>query len=69
MAAAQTNGVNGHGPSSGLRSRTAAGDVSADEQSLLDRIGEALARLGRVKRVGLTVDDKDAFVKALNRKK
>ncbi|EGR46307.1 uncharacterized protein TRIREDRAFT_80310 [Trichoderma reesei QM6a] len=40
------------------------GGVSSEEQKLLDWIGEALARLSRVKRVGLTMKDKAAFVKA-----
>jgi hypothetical protein len=35
---------------------------TAEEQKLLDRVGEALARLGRVKRVGLTLKEKKAFV-------
>ena len=39
-------------------------DLTADEQRLLDRVAEALARLGRSKRVGLTLEDKKAFVKA-----
>ena len=39
-------------------------EVSFEEQRVLDRIGEALARLGRNKRVGLTLRDKEAFVKA-----
>ncbi|AEO56720.1 hypothetical protein MYCTH_2090897 [Thermothelomyces thermophilus ATCC 42464] len=37
---------------------------TAEEQQLLDRIGEALARLGRAKRVGLTLKEKAAFLKA-----
>lgn len=37
--------------------------VSADEQRVLDRVAEDLARLGRVKRVGLGVEDKVAFCK------
>lgn len=40
------------------------GGISSEEQKLLDWIGEALARLSRVKRVGLTMKDKAAFVKA-----
>ncbi|KAM3550211.1 hypothetical protein MY1884_008364 [Beauveria asiatica] len=65
--------TNGGAPSANgeLRSR-AAGDaahVTPEEQRVLDGIAEALARLGRVKRVGLTVEDKAAFVKALNRKR
>jgi hypothetical protein len=37
---------------------------TAEEQQLLDRVGEALARLGRVKRVGLTLRDKKRFLAA-----
>ncbi|KAF2657256.1 hypothetical protein K491DRAFT_691274 [Lophiostoma macrostomum CBS 122681] len=37
--------------------------VSADEQKVLDRVGEDLARLGRVKRVGLGVQEKISFLK------
>lgn len=40
--------------------------LSHDEQRLLNRIAEALARLSRVKRVGLTMEDKAAFVAALS---
>lgn len=53
--------------SSGLRNR--AGGMTSEEQKVLDRIAEALARLGRVKRVGLTLQDKAAFVQAINGKK
>ncbi|KAH7309542.1 hypothetical protein B0I35DRAFT_440200 [Stachybotrys elegans] len=60
-AAAQTNGV------SEVRNRGTS-DLSPEEQRVLDRIGEALARLGRVKRVGLTMKDKESFVKALRSK-
>lgn len=38
--------------------------ISPDERRILDKVGEALARLGRSKRVGLTLKDKDMFVKA-----
>lgn len=38
--------------------------INSEEQKLLDWIGEALARLSRVKRVGLTLKDKAAFVRA-----
>jgi 1-acylglycerol-3-phosphate O-acyltransferase len=41
--------------------------VSFEEQRVLDRVGEALARLGRNKRVGLTLRDKAAFVQAWQR--
>jgi len=37
------------------------GGVAADEQRVLDRVAEDLARLGRVKRVGLGVEEKVAF--------
>ena len=36
--------------------------ISKDEKAFLDKIAEALARLGRVKRVGLDVKDKIDFV-------
>ncbi|KAM4064514.1 vacuolar protein sorting protein [Hirsutella rhossiliensis] len=63
--ATTTNGARGE-----LRQRKSAdSDLSGDEQKLLDRIAEALARLSRVKRVGLTMNDKTAFVAALNGKK
>lgn len=39
------------------------GDVNAQEQKVLDRVAEDLARLGRVKRVGLDVGDKIDFLK------
>lgn len=38
--------------------------ITTEEQKLLDKVSEALARLTRVKRVGLTVKDKADFVKA-----
>ncbi|KAH8704585.1 hypothetical protein GQ44DRAFT_716558 [Phaeosphaeriaceae sp. PMI808] len=43
--------------------------VSAEEQKVLDRVGEDLARLGRVKRVGLGVEDKIEFVKVWGSRK
>lgn len=67
-AAAKTNGASS--VPADLRYRNDVGAaVSGDEQRVLDRIGEALARLGRVKRVGLTMKDKAAFVEALKGKK
>ncbi|ORX94297.1 hypothetical protein BCR34DRAFT_677685 [Clohesyomyces aquaticus] len=39
------------------------GKLGKDEQVVLDRVSEDLARLGRVKRVGLGVQDKIEFVK------
>jgi 1-acylglycerol-3-phosphate O-acyltransferase len=40
------------------------GPLDGEERKWLDRIGEDLARLGRVKRVGLGVKEKQDFVKA-----
>ncbi|CAI7614561.1 unnamed protein product [Penicillium pancosmium] len=39
------------------------GEVSGADSALLDQVGEALARLGRVKRVGLGVKEKVDFVR------
>ncbi|KAJ6152197.1 hypothetical protein N7497_006516 [Penicillium chrysogenum] len=38
--------------------------VSSSEKALLDNVGESLARLGRVKRVGLGVKEKQEFSRA-----
>ena len=38
--------------------------MTSEEQRFLEKIGDALARLGRVKRVGLGVKEKAAFVEA-----
>ena len=43
-------------------------EISAEERRTLDKVGEALARLGRVKRVGLTVRDKGDFIKAFSKR-
>ncbi|CAK7567338.1 MAG: Lysophosphatidic acid:oleoyl-CoA acyltransferase 1 [Sporothrix epigloea] len=43
--------------------------VAGNAPSILDRVAEALARLGRNKRVGLTLQDKEVFVKAWKRSK
>lgn len=37
--------------------------ITPAEKALLDDVGEALARLGRVKRVGLGVKEKQDFVR------
>ncbi|KAH0553077.1 hypothetical protein GP486_006730 [Trichoglossum hirsutum] len=54
-----------------IPSRKASGvnnrDITTDEKRLLEKVSEALARLGRVKRVGLGVKDKVAFVEAWGR--
>ncbi|KAI1266695.1 hypothetical protein F5Y18DRAFT_425948 [Xylariaceae sp. FL1019] len=44
-------------------------DLTPDEHKLLDRVAEALARLARNKRVGLTLNDKAAFVDAWAKKR
>lgn len=44
------------------------GPVTVQEQRVLDRVAENLARLGRNKRVGLTVEDKAKFVEAWEKK-
>ena len=44
-------------------------EVNAEEKRILDKVGEALARLGRVKRVGLTVRDKAGFVEAWSKRR
>ncbi|KAM3081638.1 Lysophosphatidic acid:oleoyl-CoA acyltransferase 1 [Clarireedia jacksonii] len=44
-------------------------DITPEEQRVLDKVGEALARLGRVKRVGLSVKDKTAFVDVWSKKR
>jgi hypothetical protein len=43
--------------------------ITKDEQKVLDRVGEDLARLGRVKRVGLGVPEKIEFVKIWSSRK
>ena len=41
-----------------------AESTNAAEKRVLEKVAEALARLGRVKRVGLGVKDKGEFIKA-----
>lgn len=43
------------------------GPATREEKAFLDKIGEALARLGRVKRVALGVREKQEFVKSWTR--
>lgn len=38
-------------------------DLTREDKAVLDYVGEALARLGRIKRVGLGVQEKQEFVK------
>ncbi|KAG7105330.1 hypothetical protein HYQ44_016642 [Verticillium longisporum] len=63
---AQTNGAHAWHDESDVTRRGA--DVTMEEQRVLDKVAEALARLGRNKRVGLTLKDKAAFVDTWNRR-
>jgi len=45
------------------------GELNESETAVLDKIAEALARLGRVKRLGLSVQDKIAFVKVWSKRR
>ncbi|KAF9872054.1 vacuolar protein sorting protein vps66 [Colletotrichum karsti] len=72
-SAAQTNGVSSSSSAdSGSAQRRMGGEpstLSTEEQRVLDKVAEALARLCRNKRVGLTLRDKAAFVDAWNGRK
>ncbi|KAF6830636.1 vacuolar protein sorting protein vps66 [Colletotrichum plurivorum] len=74
-SAAQTNGVSSSSSSAdaGSAQRRTGADaphaLSAEEQRVLDKVAEALARLCRNKRVGLTLRDKAAFVDAWSGRK
>lgn len=66
------NGVHGNHGSGGDGMHVDVGEndgVSAEEQKVLDRVGEDLARLGRVKRVGLGVQEKIQFIKVWGSRK
>ena len=52
-----------------LLSSEDAESMNAAEKRILNKVAEALARLGRVKRVGLGVKDKDEFVKVWTNKR
>lgn len=52
---------------SGANGTSGVPEITPEEQSRLDQVGEALARLGRVKRVGLGVKDKREFVRMWTR--
>ncbi|KAJ9134611.1 Acyltransferase [Pleurostoma richardsiae] len=62
--ASATNGVEPVDSSSAGEGGDGEEELTPEEQRVLDRIAEALARLGRNKRVGLTLRDKAAFVEA-----
>ncbi|KAM0327691.1 hypothetical protein ACHAQA_005986 [Verticillium albo-atrum] len=73
---AKTNGAHSTAlDSEGLTRRGGGGggdsdvDVTTEEQRVLDKVAEALARLGRNKRVGLTLKDKASFVDSWNKRK
>ncbi|KAF4849720.1 putative lysophosphatidic acid:oleoyl-CoA acyltransferase [Colletotrichum siamense] len=71
-SAAQTNGVSSSHDTGSSAQRRMGGEptgLSAEEQRVLDKVAEALARLCRNKRVGLTLRDKAAFVEAWSGRK
>lgn len=43
--------------------------LTVEEKAVLDKVGEALARLGRVKRVNIGVREKIEFVKLWGRRR
>lgn len=58
------------GPSAGRgKSGDAGVELNDGEIKVLDKIAEALARLGRVKRVGLGVEDKVKFVQVWSKRR
>lgn len=57
------NGVKHDGGDGDSEDEDGQKGISGEEQKVLDRVGEDLARLGRVKRVGLGVDTKIDFVR------
>ncbi|KAH8888793.1 acyltransferase-like protein [Thozetella sp. PMI_491] len=63
VARGETTGTD-FGGSRRSPSEHSEGELTDEEQRVLDRVAEALARLGRNKRVGLTLRDKAAFVEA-----
>lgn len=59
-----------HGPAAASGSDISSSvsrKITAEERKTLDKVGEALARLGRVKRVGLTTRDKVDFIEAFSK--
>ncbi|KJR87625.1 vacuolar protein sorting protein Vps66 [Sporothrix schenckii 1099-18] len=63
----ETGTLAGEASSCGGSSGKNYSDLTPDEKHVLDRVAESLARLGRNKRVGLTLGDKEAFVQAWRR--
>ncbi|KXX81489.1 putative lysophosphatidic acid:oleoyl-CoA acyltransferase [Madurella mycetomatis] len=64
-----SNGVSSSYDSQEALPRGGGAEPTAEEQRMLDRVAEALARLRGVKRVGLTVRDKKDFVAAWNKRR
>ena len=60
----QDNAVDGSGETLIAKNTQSQGYISKEEKIFLDRVAEALARLGRVKRVGLGVKDKQNFLQS-----
>jgi hypothetical protein len=52
-----------------LRESEDGDERRSDERKLLQNVAEALARLGKVKRVGLDVKDKAGFIKAWSKQR
>lgn len=44
-------------------------EMTREEKIFLDKVGESLARVGRIKRVGLGVREKQAFIQSWNKRK
>ena len=44
-------------------------ELTAEERQVLDKVGEALARLGRVKRVGVGVKEKGDFIRVWSKRR
>lgn len=64
----QTNLLDDLHPRAPLR-QDAEGELNDSEKKVLDHIGEALARLGRVKRLGLGLEDKEKFVQVWSKRR
>ncbi|GAB7349768.1 hypothetical protein MBLNU459_g0493t1 [Dothideomycetes sp. NU459] len=58
----ETNLLDDLHPRAPAQANAADGDLNESEKRVLDHVAEALARLGRVKRLGLGVEDKAKFV-------
>lgn len=64
----QTNLLDDLHPRAPLRQES-EGELNDSEKKVLDHIGEALARLGRVKRLGLGLEDKAKFVQVWSKRR